>query len=56
MGAGGECGKSKEDGEAVWEGNRRAAKSEEKNNTEEGITGNFLFWTVERHRGGMIVF
>ena len=32
MGAGRECGKSKSNGEAALEGNRWAAKGEEKNN------------------------
>jgi len=39
------------------EGNGRAAKGEEGNDTKEGVRSRrFFLWMVERHRGGMLVF
>jgi len=43
MGARGEYGKSKEDGEAILEGDRRMAKGEEKSDTKNGVRGMFVF-------------
>jgi len=56
MGARGEYGKSKRNGGAVLEGNGRAAKGEEENDTKEGVRGRCVFWMIKRHRGGMFVF
>jgi len=43
MGARGKYGKSKRNGEAVLEGIGRAAKREERNDTEEGVRSRFSF-------------
>jgi hypothetical protein len=43
MGARGEYGKSKRNGGAVLEGNGRAAKGEEENDTEEGVRSRWFF-------------
>jgi len=43
MGARGEYGKSKRNGGAVLEGNRRAAKAEEENDTKEGVMSRRFF-------------
>jgi len=42
MGARGQYGKSKRNVEVVLEGNRQAAKREQKNDTEKGVTSRFL--------------
>jgi len=55
MGAAGEYDKSKRNGEGVLEGNRWAAKGEEKNDMK-GVRDRFSFWMIERHCKGMVVF
>ena len=42
MGARGEYGKSKRDGEAILEGDRQTAKGEEKSDTKKGVRGMFV--------------
>jgi hypothetical protein len=52
MGARGQYGKSKGNGEAVLEGNRGAAKRDEKNDMEECVKSRFLLEggaTLRRH-------
>jgi hypothetical protein len=43
MGAGGEYGKSKTDGEPILEGDRRTAKGEMKSNPKQVVRGMFIF-------------
>jgi hypothetical protein len=42
MGARGQYGKSKRNGEVVLEGNRQAAKRKEKNDTDQGVGNRYL--------------
>jgi hypothetical protein len=56
MGARGECGESKRDGEAVLEGTGRTAKGEEEETEiEEGMRSNFCFF-LEKNKFCIFLF